>query len=93
MYDFVTATRTSSFGATNEETLAAADPTSADYSMPYIYDRFSWDHCEEDFDGMLKDKLRQKRQQARNHIDWLHRFIASILMTVLSNFVLIKLFV
>jgi hypothetical protein len=35
-------------GDTNEETLAATDASSAAYSMPYIYDSISWDHCEVD---------------------------------------------
>lgn len=32
-------------GMTNREVIDATDPTSKDYSMPYIYDSFSWSHC------------------------------------------------
>ena len=25
------------------------------YSMSYIYDNFDWDHCEEDFEGLIEN--------------------------------------
>ena len=37
----------------NAEVLVASDPTSADYSLPYIYDSFDWSHCEEDFASLM----------------------------------------
>lgn len=51
MYDFISADRNSKFGPTNAEVLAMSDPTSGNYAMPYIYDNFLWDHCDQqDFD-------------------------------------------
>jgi hypothetical protein len=42
------------FGPTNAEILAATDPRSPAYSMPYVYDGFSWAHCgDADFKGAL----------------------------------------
>ena len=38
---------------TNKEMLQATDPRSLTYSMTYVYDQFSWDHCEEDFEGLF----------------------------------------
>jgi len=34
------------FGPTNGEVLAATDPRSHGYDMPYIYDSFEWSHCD-----------------------------------------------
>ena len=42
---------------TNREYLAASDPSSASYSMTYIYDSFSWAHCgegEQEIDYLLR---------------------------------------
>ena len=33
-------------GMGNTEMLAASDPTNKDYSMPYVFDHFKWDHCQ-----------------------------------------------
>lgn len=41
------------FGPTNSAVLLATDPRYDTYSMPYIYDSFSWSHCEEDFEALL----------------------------------------
>ena len=41
------------FGPSNREVLLALDPRYDSYTVPYIYDGFSWDHCSEDFDGLL----------------------------------------
>ena len=45
--DYETGNRSSHIGATNEEVMAAINPsTSANtYSVSYIYDSFAWDHC------------------------------------------------
>jgi hypothetical protein len=45
-------------GLTNTEMMAAIDPTSANYSVPYIYSSFSWGHCAStgsDIDTLLAD--------------------------------------
>jgi len=39
--------RTQFFGETNAEIVTNTDPRSHDYSMPYIYDTFTWNHCPE----------------------------------------------
>ena len=31
---------------TNIELYRAADASAANYSMPYVYDHFEWEHCE-----------------------------------------------
>jgi hypothetical protein len=43
--DFETADRYNFIGSTNIEIMLATNPVSADYSMPYIYDHFSYQHC------------------------------------------------
>jgi len=53
LMDWITPAKNSGWGPTNRETMDALDAASADYSMPYIYDSFSWDHCSEDFDLLL----------------------------------------
>ena len=50
------ATRSTVFGPTNIDMIAATDPRLATYSMPYVYDGFSWTHCEEDD---FKDSLKK----------------------------------
>jgi hypothetical protein len=52
--DFITGNRSNYIGSSNKETLAATDPRLSSYSMPYIYDTFTWDHCSQDFDSLLK---------------------------------------
>jgi hypothetical protein len=54
LLDFVNRDATQYIGPTNGETMAATDPTSSTYSMPYIYNHFKWDHCEEDFPGAIE---------------------------------------
>lgn len=55
LLDAVSGNRFSKVGVTNKEMLVATDPRTESYSMPYVYDSFSWDHCDEDFDGLLTD--------------------------------------
>ena len=52
--DFTTGNKSNHWGATNGATMAATDPRKATYSMNYIYDSFSWSHCEEDFQGLME---------------------------------------
>lgn len=56
LLDWTTWNRSSTFGPTNYDVLVALNPRSGAYSMPYIYEDFNWDHCEEDFDGLI-DRL------------------------------------
>jgi len=51
LLDFVSGDRYKGYGYTNKEALDMTNPTS--YSMPYIYDNFQWDHCDEDFNELL----------------------------------------
>lgn len=44
-FDYANANRTAFVGSTNKQVMSATDPTSEDYSMTYIYDGFTWDHC------------------------------------------------
>ena len=49
------ASRSTVFGPSNIDMIAATDPRVATYSMPYVYDGFSWTHCgEDDFKDSLK---------------------------------------
>jgi hypothetical protein len=45
LFDAIHANRTSYVGPSNREIHERTDPTSDDYSMPYIYDHFEWPHC------------------------------------------------
>jgi hypothetical protein len=42
-------------GPTNGDVLKSTDPRLSTYSMPYIYDSFSWSHCDEDIEGLLSE--------------------------------------
>jgi hypothetical protein len=55
LLDPIAGDRYSYTGPTNGETLAATDPRSSSYSVPYIYQHFSWSHCSNDFDGLIQD--------------------------------------
>lgn len=57
MYDFETGNKTAHFGPTNGETINGTNPVESWYSMPYIYDSFSWDHCVDEPNGDLNSKL------------------------------------
>ena len=57
LLDFVNRDATNYIGPTNGETMTAVDPTSSAYSMPYIYNHFKWDHCEEDFQGAIESSF------------------------------------
>ena len=46
--------KTAYIGETNREILDATDPRSTTYSMGYIYDTFTWDHCDNDFTGIFE---------------------------------------
>jgi hypothetical protein len=54
MLDFVTGNYSGNVGDSNNFVLRGMDPTSASYQMPYIYENFNWNHCEEDFHGMIQ---------------------------------------
>lgn len=61
LLDAVSGDRTQYFGPSNAQTLAATDPRSSRYAMPYVYDDFSWDHCtEQDFAGLLYQSYQKK---------------------------------
>ena len=64
MYDFETGNRSNYFGPTNGATVNATDPTRSSYSMPYIYDHFTWDHCETELGGDLNGELEALYLQA-----------------------------
>jgi len=55
LLDFINADKGAGYGPTNKAILEDSDPTSSDYSMTYIYDDFTWSHCEgEDFEGLFE---------------------------------------
>lgn len=51
MYDGIAASKAQYLGPTNAEILAATDPRSSAYSVPYIYDNFEWEHCRDVTNG------------------------------------------
>jgi hypothetical protein len=63
LLDAVSGDRTKYVGPTNAETLAASDPRSEAYSMPYVYDSFTWSHCDEDFLGSVTKAYETKKSK------------------------------
>jgi len=61
LLDFVNANKNAGFGLTNKEVLTNSDPLSSAYAMPYIYDGFTWDHCDEDFDALFSSLNKNSR--------------------------------
>jgi hypothetical protein len=49
MFNGILSTRDAYFGPTNGEIISSTDPRSTNYSVNYIYDKFSWEHCGPDF--------------------------------------------
>lgn len=61
LLDFVNGDKSSGFGPTNHEILKGTNPSTVDYTMPYIYDNFDYDHCSEDFFELMKTLLYPER--------------------------------
>jgi len=55
MYDGLAGSTNAFFGPTNRETESATDSMATTYSMPYVYDNFDWDHCDEDYTSLIND--------------------------------------
>lgn len=53
LLDWTTGNASAGYGDTNHQVLLDTNPTNSDYGMSYIYDDFSWDHCDEDFDSLI----------------------------------------
>ena len=49
MYNGIISSRDDYIGSTNHHIIAATDPRSSNYSVNYIYDKFSWNHCGDDY--------------------------------------------
>ena len=45
MLDYENADENGRIGSTNHEILVSTNPISDVYTMPYVYDGFSWSHC------------------------------------------------
>lgn len=63
LLDFVSGDRYSGFGLTNRQVYEYTDPRLKDYNMPYIYDDFSWSHCEDDDFASLTEELYEKNYE------------------------------
>ena len=63
LLDFVTGDKNSGYGLTNKQVLDYTDPTSEDYNMPYVFDHFKWEHCEEDFAGEIASLVEKEEQE------------------------------
>lgn len=59
LLDATTGNYSNSYGQTNDEIMRYTDPSAGTYQMPYIYDAFSWSHCDEDFQGLLSSLHNQ----------------------------------
>lgn len=55
MFDGISGDRNNKVGQTNREIIDNTDPRKITYSMSYIYDSFTWKHCNEDFETLLND--------------------------------------
>jgi hypothetical protein len=55
LLDFVSGDRFKTFGKTNREIWEGVDATKSTYSMPYIYDKFTYSHCTDDDTNIDKD--------------------------------------
>ena len=56
LLDFENGDKTKGIGPTNGQIMADTNPNSLTYAMPYIYQHFMWNHCDEDFESMLTGK-------------------------------------
>ena len=71
MLDFVSGNRSAHTGWTNGRVVKAIDPrSSGEYSMGYIYDSFSWNHCsslssEYDFDKLITSMYEGDTQPSK----------------------------
>jgi hypothetical protein len=68
MLDAVMGNKSAGFGDTNDFIMKATDPTSEDYSMPYIYETFDWSHCDEDFNELLNALYNAEDAQKRRQL-------------------------
>eukprot|EP01038_Epipyxis_sp_PR26KG_P004349 gene4349-6153_t len=68
LLDAINNDRYGGYGPTNGEIIAATNPLSSDYSVNYIYDGFTWDHCSYDFDALLQS-IKDGNQQKENKIE------------------------
>jgi len=59
LLDFVNGDKSSGFGMTNREVITSTDPSNKDYAMTYIYDKFEWDHCTENFNSLFDSQRTQ----------------------------------
>jgi hypothetical protein len=46
LLNFVDGDKTTGFGPTNQEIIEYNKPMKRNYAMPYVYDDFTWSHCE-----------------------------------------------
>jgi hypothetical protein len=61
LMDFVNADTSAGYGPTNRQYQLDSDPTSTAYTLPFIYDDFTWSHCSQDFSTYyLKNAGRRK---------------------------------
>jgi len=54
MLDFTSGNTNSYVGPTNGQTMLDTDPSTDAYAMPYIYEHFDWDHCQQDFKSYVE---------------------------------------
>lgn len=55
LLNFASGDVSSGYGPTNAEILQWTDASREDYAMPYVYDDFTWGHCDEDFGALFQE--------------------------------------
>eukprot|EP01038_Epipyxis_sp_PR26KG_P009550 gene9550-12862_t len=58
--DAISGNRYEYIGQSNEEIFKISDPRSKNYTLPYIYDNFKWNHCSENFEEKLNTLFKSK---------------------------------
>jgi len=66
LLDFVDGDKTKGYGQTNHDILVGTKVTDENsYSMDYLYDSMSWDHCDEDFEGIFQSMWARSQERRR----------------------------
>lgn len=58
LLDFVSGNISRGYGDSNANIMSYTDPTNVGYAMTYVYDDFSWSHCDESFEAMYTTLLK-----------------------------------
>jgi hypothetical protein len=63
-----TGSRDDRFGPSNEEMVSLSNVNNQEaYTLPYIYDEFTWSHCDGDFTNLLVTLKEESESSNNNH--------------------------